>query len=142
MKKIVIDINIFMDFLFKREGHEKVAEVFSICSKGEIKGYICAHEITTLSYFLEKTIRDKRKIRKSLSVIMNRFTVCEINVELLNKAVFSEISDFEDAVIEASAIEKKAEYILTRNTKDFKRSSVDAITPEELLAIINQNPNR
>ena len=28
MKKIVIDINILMDFLFKRNGHEKVAEIF------------------------------------------------------------------------------------------------------------------
>ena len=138
MKNMVIDINIFMDFLFMRPGHEKVADVFRLCSEGKIKAFVCAHEITTLSYFLEKTIRDKRKTRKSLSGIMNRFTVCETNADLLNKALLSEIGDFEDAVIEVTAKEKKAEYILTRNIKDFKRSIVDAITPEELLAIMNQ----
>ena len=142
MKSIVIDINIFMDFLFKREGHEKVAEIFNICLKGEVKGFICAHEITTLSFFLEKSVRDKRKIRKSLSGILNHFTVIETNGEILRKALSSEISDFEDAVIEISAKEKKVEYILTRDTRDFKKSSVDVITPEELLAIINQNPSR
>ena len=139
MKKIVIDINILMDFLFKREGHEKVAEIFRICSKGGIKGFICAHEITTLFYFLSKTVKDEIKIRKSLSSIMNRFEIIEVNAEILNKALTSQISDFEDAVIEASSIGKKIEYILTRNIKDFKKSIVNAITPEELLNILKKS---
>jgi len=139
MRKIVIDINILMDFLFKREGHEKVAEIFRLCSKGDIKGFVCAHEITTLYYFLNKTVKDKGKIKKSLSGIMNRFALIEVNAEILNKALASEISDYEDAVIEVSSIEKKANYILTRNTKDFKKSIVNAITPEELLQILKRS---
>jgi len=136
MKNIVIDINIFMDFLFKRQGHEKAAELFKMCSKGEIKGFICAHEITTLYYFLNKAVRDKSKIKKTLSGIMNQFTVIETNTKLLNKALSSEINDFEDAVIEVSSKEKNAEYIVTRNIKDFKKSVVKAVTPEELLVML------
>ena len=83
MKNIVIDINIFMDFLFKREGHEKVVEIFKFCIKGALKGFICAHEITTLFYFLNKSIKEKDKIRKSISGIMKRFKVIEINEEIL-----------------------------------------------------------
>jgi predicted nucleic acid-binding protein len=81
MKNIIIDINIFMDFLFKREGHEKVVEIFRFCIKGIIHGFICAHEITTLYYFLNKSIKDKNKIKKSISGIMRRFKVIEINEE-------------------------------------------------------------
>ena len=136
MKNIIIDTNILMDFLFKREGHEKVAEILKICSNGGIRGFVCAHEITTLYFFLDKTIQDKNKIKKTISGIMKRFQVIEINEKILNKALASEIDDFEDAVIEASSNEKNAEYILTRNIKDFKKSIVAAITPEELLAII------
>jgi predicted nucleic acid-binding protein len=44
MKKVVIDINIFMDFLFKRDGHEKVAEIFKHCIKWNIMGFLCATE--------------------------------------------------------------------------------------------------
>ena len=139
MKKIVIDVNILMDFLFKREGHEKVAEIFRICLKRDIKGFICAHEITTLFYFLNKTVKDEIKIRKSLSYIINRFEIIEVNAGILNKALTSEISDYEDAVIEASSIEKKIEYILTRNIKDFKKSIINAITPEELLIILKKS---
>ena len=136
MKNIVIDVNIFMDFLFKREGHEKVAEIFGFCSKGEIKGFVCAHEITTLYYFLNKTIKDKRKVKKSISGIIKNFNVIEINENLLEHALTSAIDDFEDAVIDVSAKEKNAAYILTRNARDFRKSVVKAITPEELLAII------
>jgi predicted nucleic acid-binding protein len=144
MKKILIDINILMDFLFKREGHEKVAEIFKICSKGDIQGLVCAHEITTLNYFLDKTIKDKVKVRKTISGIMQHFKIIEVNRELLEKALTSEIDDFEDAVIEASSSKEKAEYILTRNIRDCKKSIIHAIAPEELLVIYNNRniPNK
>jgi len=137
MKSTVIDINIFMDFLFKRQGHENVVEIFKLCIKGSIKGFICAHEITTLCYFLDKAEKDKSKTRKVISRLMKRFTVIEINEELLNKALNSEIDDFEDAVIETSAIDRDADFIITRNIKDFEKSTIPAKTPEELLLIIN-----
>ena len=137
MKKIVIDINIIMDFLFKREGHEKAAEIFRICSTEEIEGFVCAHEITILSYFLSKSVKEKRKINKSISGIMRRFDIIELDKYLLEKAIDSEINDFEDAVIEVSAFKISADYILTGNIKDFKKSIVNAITPDELLAMRN-----
>ena len=136
MKNIVIDINIFMDFLFKRDSHEKAAEIFKYCIKGELKGFICAHEITTLYYFLNKSIKEKSKIRKSLSGIMKRFKVIEVNETILNKSLYSEIADYEDAIIEVSAYENNIDYIITRNIKDFKKSVIKAITPDELLAIL------
>ena len=139
MKNIVIDINIFMDFLFKRTGHEKAAEIFKLCSNGEVKGFVCAHEITTLFYFLNKSINDKRKIKKSISGIMNNFKVIELTEDILRKALTSEIGDFEDAVIEVSAKDKNAQYILTRNLRDFKKSIVNAITPEELIVLCKKN---
>ena len=139
MKKIVIDINIFMDFLFKREGHEQVAEIFKECTKGTLKGFSCAHEITTLNYFLSKFNRGKIKTRKTLSGIMKRFKVIAVNEKILTEALSSEINDFEDAVIEISSKENDAEYILTKNTKDFKKSIVRPITPEKLLAILRND---
>jgi predicted nucleic acid-binding protein len=124
-----------MDFLFKRDGHEKAAELFRRCARNELAGYVCAHEITTMSYFLEKVVRDKSKIRKSISGIMARFAVIETNERILTGALYSDVEDFEDAVIEVSSKEKNVDYIITRNIKDFKKSLVKALTPEELLAL-------
>jgi predicted nucleic acid-binding protein len=128
MKKIVIDVNIFMDFLFKREGHEKVTEIFKQCIKRKVIGLSCAHEITTLNYFLSKSNSDKAKIRKTISGIMKHFKVTAINEEILTEALHSNIDDFEDAVIGTSSKENNAEYILTRNTRNFKKSIVNPIT--------------
>jgi len=64
MRNILIDLNILMDFFFNWEGHEKAAEVFGLCAGGKLKGHVCAHEITTLSYFLGKSIKDKTKINQ------------------------------------------------------------------------------
>jgi predicted nucleic acid-binding protein len=137
MKSITIDLNILMDFLFKRDGHEKAAEIFGHCAQKEINGFICAHEVTTLSYFLEKSVRDKNKLRKAISGIMKRFKVIEINEKILDDALHSAVDDFEDAVIEVSSKTKKIDYIITQNIKDFKKSSVKALTPEEILGVLN-----
>ena len=42
-------------------------------------------------------------------------------------------SDFEDAVIAATAARENADYIITRNTGDFIKSSVPAISPTDFL---------
>ena len=67
---------------------------------------------------------------------MQLFEIIEINKELLSIALSSEVDDFEDSVIEVSSKKINVDYVLTRNIKDFKKSIVNAITPEELLAIL------
>ena len=51
----------------------------------------------------------------------------------------SEIPDFEDAVIDVSACKKNADYIVTRNIKDFRKGTVNAVSPEELLEIVRNS---
>ncbi|GHV19687.1 hypothetical protein FACS189494_01960 [Spirochaetia bacterium] len=45
MKNIVFDINILLDFLFKRDGHEKVAELFKLAADKKIKSFVCTSTI-------------------------------------------------------------------------------------------------
>jgi predicted nucleic acid-binding protein len=135
MKTILIDLNIILDYLDKREGHEKALEIIiQICLK-KVRGYVCAHEITTLSYFLEKESKDRNKNVKIISGILKMFEIIEINKTLLEKALFSNIDDYEDAVVAESAKEKEIDCIITKNIKDFKNSQIKVLMPEEYLAI-------
>jgi predicted nucleic acid-binding protein len=136
MKKIMIDINIIMDFLFKRSGHEEVAEALSLCIKNNIELFICAHELTTLFYFLDKEVKDKIKIRRVLTIIMNHFDIIEVNKGILYDAVYSRMDDFEDAVIDVSSNKNGIDYIVTRNMKDFDESITKAITVEEMINLL------
>ena len=51
MKKVLVDLNIVLDFLNKRNFHEEAARLIDMCMQKELAGFICAHEIATLSYF-------------------------------------------------------------------------------------------
>ncbi|MDR1323970.1 MAG: PIN domain-containing protein [Candidatus Margulisbacteria bacterium] len=136
MKNIIIDINVLMDFVFQRSGHESAALILKLCYEKKVRGIVCAHEITTLAYFLTKQMKDKYKIKKTLSDFLDMFEVIEAGTEILRQALFSPISDYEDAVIEASAKTRKVDYIVTRNLNDFKHSSVKALTPEKMLDLL------
>jgi hypothetical protein len=89
---------------------------------------------------LDKNIKERNKIIKILSGLLKIFEIVEINKTILEKSLFSNLSDYEDAVIETSAKEKNIDYIITRNIKDFKKGQIKALLPEEYLAMKSTNP--
>ena len=54
MAKILIDLNIILDFLNKQNYHREAADLINRCAEHAVSGYLCAHEVTALSYFLVK----------------------------------------------------------------------------------------
>lgn len=134
MKKVLIDINVILDFLAKRENHQSAAKVFSLCENRKLKGYVSSHEITTLSYFLTNTYKSQKSPQIIINDLLDLFSTIPINETMLRKALLSGIDDYEDAVIEQAAIHAKAEYIVTSNIADSKKSFIKAITPAEFLA--------
>uniref|UniRef100_UPI002F40C501 PIN domain-containing protein n=1 Tax=Sporofaciens musculi TaxID=2681861 RepID=UPI002F40C501 len=49
------------------------------------------------------------------------------------KAVSSNLSDFEDAVMTESAIREEMDCIVTRNLGDYKKAALTVYSPEEFL---------
>jgi len=137
MKKILIDINIILDVLNKREDHESAVKIFDLCERRKIKGYICSHEITTLSYFMEKYKYPKRK-REIIIItkLLDIFSTIPITEKILRNALNSAIDDYEDAVIEASARTEEVDCIVTRNIKDFKKGDIICCNALEALVFI------
>jgi predicted nucleic acid-binding protein len=133
---IVIDLNILLDFLLERSGCAQAEAVLNYCCLKKIKGFVCAHEITTLAYFLQREPKSRIKIKEIITNFLEMLEIIEINTEILRQALFSPIPDYEDAVIEVSARARKVDYIVTRNLNDFKRGSVKALTPEKMLDML------
>ena len=132
MKKNLIDINIILDFFSKRNFYELAKQVMQLCSDKKIQGYVCAHEITTLSYFLEKN-KESEIVNKILTSIMDTFTVIPIDENILRGALGSQIKDFEDAVIEVSSLQNDIDCIISRNKEDFAKSRVCCLEPADFL---------
>ena len=120
MKKILIDLNVLMDFLFKREDHAYAAKIIDLCVLKKVKGFVCAHEITTLSYFLFKEYKNKDKIKFAINELFQIFNILPVNIEVLKRALNSQIDDYEDAVIEASALSEKVDFIISGDSMILK----------------------
>ena len=134
MKKILIDLNVILDMINKREDHETAVAVFDRCAREQDQGYVCAHEITTLAYFLgkEKILLQKRSgIIRSLLKTLSTIPVTET---ILLDALDSPIDDYEDAVVEVSALKEKIDLIVSRDLRDFVHSRIPVLTAADYLA--------
>lgn len=131
--KVLIDTNIILDVLCKRpEFYEDSARIFKLCEVKKITGVISALSIPNIIYILRKEL-DADKTKEVLDNLMLIFSVADLKADDLKKAADMKFKDFEDAIQSACASRIKANYIVTRNIKDFSESKVTAIKPTELL---------
>lgn len=131
--KVLVDTNILLDVLCSRQSFPAdSAMIFRLCEVGKLDGYISALSIPNIMYILRKEL-DPDKARDILEKLGLIFTVCDLKAEDLKKAAALGFRDYEDAVQSTCAARIHAEYIVTRNGKDFTNSKVPAITPAELL---------
>ena len=76
---------------------------------------------------------DEEKIREVIEKLSLVFDTVDLKVDDLKKAAMLNFADYADAVQSQQATRIKANYIVTRNIKDYKNSKVMAIKPTELL---------
>lgn len=128
---VLIDTNVIMDYITKREGfYEHSRLIVDMCSSDKIKGYVAFHSLPTIWYLLRSvSIEDRRlMIKRICSVITVTGATHSEVVKAVNNTAFT---DFEDCLQDRCAVTVKADYIITRNIKDFVNSETKAITPED-----------
>ena len=134
--KVLFDTNIILDVLLDRQPFaEHASSLMSRVERSEINGFLCATTITTIHYLLSKYL-DKDKAIISINSIMSLFEVASVNRLVIESALKSKFTDFEDSVLHESARHAGVEYIITRNIKDFKKTKIPAFTPTEFLSIL------
>ena len=134
--KVLFDTNIILDVLLDRKPFsEHASYLMSRVERSEINGFLCATTVTTIHYLLSKYL-DKKKAIDSINSIMALFEIASVNRLVIENALKSKFSDFEDSVLHESARHAGAEYIITRNIKDFKKSQIPAYTATEFLSML------
>ena len=140
MTKILIDTDVILDFFFDREPFaENAAKIFSLCELKEVKGFITPVIISNVYYLLRQTAKHEKVIDK-LKMLVSITEIVVIDKEVILRALNSNFKDFEDALQNyAAVIDKEIDLILTRNTKDYKNSSLAVMTPDNYIKIISAN---
>jgi len=134
--KVMVDTNVVLDVLLAREPFvDSAAEIFGLIEQSKLEGFLCATTITTVDYLLTQSITGAES-RRALQHLMELFELAPINRPVIEEALRSRISDFEDAVVEQAARLAGVDIIVTRNTKDFRKSDVKTLDPEELLSTL------
>ena len=131
---VLIDTNIFIDVLQDRIPFTDNSQaVIGLVTQKKVKGAVAAHSITNLWYILRKTHSDEER-RNYLLSLFEIFDVVSIDKNRLVAALEnSNFKDFEDCLQDECACAINADYIITRNAKDFECSMVKVLTPEEFL---------
>ncbi len=135
--EILVDTNIILDVLLKREPHNKAAQVIMTkCADREIMGYLAAHSIPNIFYVLRKEYSQEER-RKFIRNLCEIFRISDLNAEKIISAIDNEqFLDFEDCLQEECAVAEVVDYIVTRNPADFKKSRVKVIEPDDFVRLL------
>jgi predicted nucleic acid-binding protein len=135
MQNILIDTDVLLDYFFDREPFSlNSEEIIHLCEENIIQGFITPVICSNLYYLLRK-ISNHKKVIDNLKMLLSVIDILNIDKNVVLKALYSDFSDFEDALQNYSALNNgKITTILTRNIKDYKSSSLQIMTPDEFLA--------
>lgn len=132
--KILIDTNVLVDYLLSRKPFDKSArKIMLLCKGKEIDGCIAAHSFLNIFYILRKdlTADERRTLLKDFCTFVE---VADIDKRKIITALDNNgFADFEDCLQAECAYDFNADYIITRNVKDFAESKIPAITPDNFL---------
>lgn len=137
--RIIIDTNIIIDYFQNRENfYEDAKKIFELISEDKFLSYITVKSLTDIYYIVRNFTHSNittKQIIKELLVLTIALDSTEADALM---ALDSELKDYEDALMDATAFNNNIDYIVTRNVSDFKNSLVKAIEPKEFIKMFKQ----
>ncbi len=134
--KILIDTNVILDVLLKREPfYCDAVKILNLSNRNNIKLFVSASAITDIYYIANQTLRNRMETKILLSKLLKIVSVASVSENIIKKALELPWKDFEDSVQYSVALLQEMEGIVTRNTNDYKEAEINIWTPEELLLL-------
>jgi predicted nucleic acid-binding protein len=134
--KLLLDINVFLDFIQQRAGLARSsAGLFAAIEMKRASAYVAGHTLTT-AYYIVRRGHNAPIAESAVLTLLRVVDVVPLDRDDLLRAMALGWNDFEDAVQAVCASKVGADYIVTRNLRDFRRSSVPAHDPEFILSLL------
>lgn len=131
--KVLLDTGVLMDVALAREnfGPDSRA-LIEWCQHAPQTAAVAWHTVSNLFYLLGAA-RSNSFARLFLGHLLEFAVVATGGTESVRHALTMQMNDFEDALQVAAAISIDAEFIITRNIADFRRSVIPVLTPRNFL---------
>ncbi len=136
--RILIDVNVVLDVLLARKPWAAdSALLMDAAERGWVTAYVAGHTITTAYYIVARN-SSPRKAATAVTDLLRILKVVPVEAADFAQALVLGMTDFEDAVQAAAAAKVGADFVATRNEKDYKRSPIKVRLPSELLALMDR----
>ncbi len=134
---VLIDTCIVIDALQSREPFNKDAEaVFLAVANRRCVGFLAANSITDIYYLMHKALHSAEETKKVLGVLFSLFEILDTCGIDCRRALTSDISDYEDAVMIEAAERAGIDCIVTRNLRDYALAPIPVYAPAQFVKIL------
>jgi predicted nucleic acid-binding protein len=133
--KLFFDNDVILDISIERHLDIKDSvKLLNLVEEGAYKGFTSS-VIFTNTYYVQRKLKGHATAVNFLKKL--RLIVAVLNVDdlFIKKALEFGWEDFEDSVQYFTALHNKIDYIITRNTGDYKKSTLPVYTPSEFLSM-------
>ncbi len=133
--RLYLDTNIVLDLLTERHPfYTPTAELVSLADSSQVVLVVSSLTFATAIYFIAK-FEDAEIAMQKLKKFRVLCEISDLSALIIDKGLNSEFKDFEDALQYLSAKDTGCDFLITRNGKDFKNSTIPVFTAEEYLKV-------
>ena len=135
--RILVDTNVFIDLLLKREPfYNDGVEFIKKCRRERHEIYVNSMQFRDIEYIIRKSVDDKKTydmLINGVYGIVNK--VIPLTADDAINAIYEPGKDFEDTLLANSAESAGLQVIVSSNAKDFYPTGIRAFTLKEFNAL-------
>lgn len=137
--RVFLDTNILLDYLGQRQDfYDDALEIFKMGVTDKIEILVSDLSFANIKYITRKTIPSD-VFYDVMSTLMNIVTVVPIGKKAVAEALRIRAKDFEDSLQYFSALFADAEYLITRNIKDFDYPNMKILDSHSFVELVKSN---
>jgi predicted nucleic acid-binding protein len=131
---IFLDTNIILDYLDtnRQKLFPDSVKIFQLLENGDINLFASALTFSNIAYILRRM--NYADLMQTFADLREVIDVLPTDKDVLDTAIGSSFTDFEDAVQYYTAVCDNADVVITRNVDDFIQTSVPVMTPYAYLS--------
>lgn len=139
--KLLLDTNVVIDFIQEREPHYQGARLLMTAGRvGEFDLWITSSQVSDLIYILSEGGKRKllARVLEQLRGLRMFVGVHAASDQEVDRMLAASWKDPEDALLFESALEMRADAIVTRNQSDFESSVIKVVDCDEFFAWMSE----
>ena len=138
--KLFLDANVLIDFMSERLPHYlEAATIFTLAVEHKCTIAVSSLSMVTSNYICcDRCNMPLSDWKKKVNIMKSFVEVCPVDSEDIFLSCDSDWSDYEDNVQYEVAKRYACDVIVTRNPRDFIKSDIPVLTPDEVIEIIDK----